>query len=107
MPPSKRPQRSSEGRRGRCLAEWCAGRRAAEWSRSMMGRPACRPRSIRTNLELRQFGKGIVLAGGRVERRLVAILAADIASYSRMVGADELGTLRALKSLRREIVEPV
>lgn len=43
---------------------------------------------------------------GRVERRLAAVLAADVAGYSRLMGADEIGTLDALKSLRREIVDP-
>ena len=45
------------------------------------------------------------MTGGRVERRLAAVLAADVAGYSRLVGADELGTLEALKTLRREIVD--
>lgn len=44
--------------------------------------------------------------GGRVERRLAAILAADVAGYSRLMGADEVGTLAALKSHRREVVDP-
>ena len=39
---------------------------------------------------------------GRVERRLAAVLAADVASYSRLMGADEVGTLSALKVVRRE-----
>src|SRR6478736_10346542 len=43
---------------------------------------------------------------GRVERRLAAILAADVAGYSRLMGADEVGTLSALKAVRREIVDP-
>jgi adenylate cyclase len=42
----------------------------------------------------------------RVERRLAAILAADVAGYSRLMGANEVATLRALKILRREIVDP-
>jgi len=42
----------------------------------------------------------------RVQRRLAAILAADIAGFSRLMGADEVGTLAALKALRREIVDP-
>jgi len=46
------------------------------------------------------------VAGERVERRLAAILAADVAGYSRLMGADELGTLAALKAHRREIVDP-
>jgi adenylate cyclase len=42
----------------------------------------------------------------RVERRLAAILAADVASYSRLMGADEEGTLAALQAHRREILDP-
>ena len=42
----------------------------------------------------------------RVERRLAAILAGDVAGYSRLMGADEEGTLAALKTLRREVVDP-
>jgi len=41
-----------------------------------------------------------------VERKLAAILAADLVGYSRLMGADELGTLRALKTLRRHHVDP-
>ncbi len=46
------------------------------------------------------------MAEARVERRLAAILAADVAGYSRLMGADEVGTLVALKTHRREIVDP-
>src|SRR6201981_3390025 len=42
----------------------------------------------------------------RVERRLAAILAADVANYSRLMGADEEGTLARLKNLRRELADP-
>ena len=42
----------------------------------------------------------------RVERRLAAILAADVAGYSRLMGADEEGTLERLKAHRRELVDP-
>ena len=42
----------------------------------------------------------------RVERRLAAVLAADVAGYSRLMGSDEVGTLEALKSIRREIIDP-
>ena len=41
------------------------------------------------------------------ERRLAAILAADVVGYSRMIGADEVGTLARLRTLRREVVEPL
>jgi len=46
------------------------------------------------------------LATGRVERRLTAILAADVAGYSRLMGADEEGTHERLKTHLREVVDP-
>ena len=46
------------------------------------------------------------MAGERVERRLAAILAADIAGYSRLMGADEAGTARDLRE-HRAAVDPV
>jgi len=46
------------------------------------------------------------LATGRVERRLAAILAADVAGYSRLMGIDEEGTLARLKAIRREVADP-
>ncbi len=42
----------------------------------------------------------------RAERRLTTILAADIVGYSRLMAADEAGTLTSLKALRRELIEP-
>src|SRR6202047_3652807 len=39
-------------------------------------------------------------------RRLAAILAADVAGYSRLMGADEEGTLNRLKAHRRQLVDP-
>src|SRR5512133_836975 len=39
-------------------------------------------------------------------RRLAAILAADVAGYSRLMGADEEGTLNRLKAHRRELIDP-
>jgi TolB-like protein/class 3 adenylate cyclase len=46
------------------------------------------------------------MATERVERRLAAILAADVAGYSRLMGVDEEGTLARLKALRRELADP-
>jgi adenylate cyclase len=46
------------------------------------------------------------MTDGRVERRLAAVLAVDVAGYSRLMGADEVGTLAALKKHRREIFDP-
>ena len=43
------------------------------------------------------------MAEQRVERRLTAILAGDVAGYSRLMGADEEGTLSRLNAHRREI----
>src|ERR1700760_1782806 len=39
-------------------------------------------------------------------RRLAAILAADVAGYSRLMGADEEGTLERFKALRQELLDP-
>ncbi|HXO72507.1 MAG TPA: adenylate/guanylate cyclase domain-containing protein, partial [Bradyrhizobium sp.] len=47
-----------------------------------------------------------VLHSEHVERRLTAILAADIAGYSRLMGADEEGTLTHLKFLRKTLTDP-
>jgi hypothetical protein len=46
------------------------------------------------------------LASERVEPRLTAILAVDVVGYSRLMGADEEGTLARLKAHRRELVDP-
>src|ERR1700758_2461580 len=46
------------------------------------------------------------MSGERVVRRLAAILAADVVGYSRLMGADEEGTLAALKAIRRELSDP-
>ena len=47
-----------------------------------------------------------VLAKERIQRRLTAILAADIAGCSRLMSANEEGTLAQLKAHRRELVDP-
>src|ERR1700733_8456375 len=46
------------------------------------------------------------MTGARVERRLAAILAADVVGYSRLMGRDEEGTLARLKDCRRALVDP-
>ena len=43
----------------------------------------------------------------RAQRRLAAILAADVVGYSRLIGRDETGTLRRLKELRRTLTDPI
>ena len=46
------------------------------------------------------------MSEARVERRLAAILAVEVAGYSRLMGTDEEGTLAALRAVRRELGDP-
>ncbi len=46
------------------------------------------------------------MARERIERRLAAILSADVVGYSRLMGEDEAGTLARLKAHRAELVDP-
>ena len=46
------------------------------------------------------------MAEGREQRRLAAILAADVVGYSRLMESDESGTLARLRALRRDIIDP-
>ena len=46
------------------------------------------------------------MAEERLQRRLAAILAADVVGYSRLMGIDEAGTLARLKALRRNLIDP-
>ena len=47
------------------------------------------------------------MAEERLQRRLAAILSADVVGYSRLMGIDEAGTLARLKSMRRELIDPL
>ena len=46
------------------------------------------------------------MAGEDIERRLTAIMSADVVGYSRLMGKDDAGTLTAVKSLRKELFAP-
>jgi adenylate cyclase len=46
------------------------------------------------------------IAAERIQRRLAAILAADVVGYSRLMAADEAGTLAELSALRKELIDP-
>ena len=46
------------------------------------------------------------MAQERLQRRLAAILSADVVGYSRLMGLDEEGTLARLKAMRRDLVDP-
>jgi adenylate cyclase len=61
---------------------------------------------LRDGLRFRGSFREGTLVGERVERRLAAILAADVAGYSRLMGKDETGTLQRLKALRAELIDP-
>jgi adenylate cyclase len=49
---------------------------------------------------------GTILTGHPMERRLAAVLALDVAGYSRLMGRDEEGTLTRLKTFRKNLVDP-
>ncbi len=46
------------------------------------------------------------MAEERVQRKLAAILVADVVGYSRLMESDEVGTFEGLKALRREVITP-
>src|SRR5258706_16453258 len=46
------------------------------------------------------------MAEERLQRRLAAILSADVVGYSRLMGIDEVGTLSRLTRLRRDLIDP-
>jgi adenylate cyclase len=62
-------------------------------------RSTIRCRGSRTDWPRKALGTGM-------ERRLAAILAADVVGYSRLMGQDEAGTLQALKAVRAELIDP-
>src|SRR5687767_496138 len=62
--------------------------------------------SCRGRLPQVRAGRRGGVADQRVERKLSAILAVDVASYSRLMGADEEGTLARLKAHRHDLVDP-
>src|SRR5262249_15159818 len=69
----------------------------------------CRPLPLAAPMSMlpHRFGSGgNWMPEDRVDRRLAAIFAVDIAGYSRLMGADEEGTLRQLKVHRKELVDP-
>jgi class 3 adenylate cyclase len=57
-------------------------------------------------LKIQSRAREVPLNGERVERRLAAILPADVAGHSRLMGQDEAGTLVRLKALRGTLIYP-
>jgi adenylate cyclase len=66
--------------------------------------PVTRPEDIGSMFPRASEGRKLAKRA-RVERRLAAILAADVAGYSRLIGADEEGTIERLKTLRAELID--
>src|SRR5216117_891233 len=58
------------------------------------------------NIQFPQAFGGCILSSEHVERRLAAILAADVAGSCRLIGIDEEGTLAQLKALRKTLFDP-
>ena len=50
--------------------------------------------------------RGCIMSSEHVERRLAAILAADVAGSCRLIGIDEEGTLAQLTALRKTLIDP-
>ena len=93
---------------GMVLAAW---HRSAEALITVASRPGNRMLNARPGATwyriIRHRGGAMEPAGrARVERRLAAILAADVAGYSRLIETDEEGTLARLKTLRVEVIDP-
>jgi len=59
------------------------------------------------NYDFGAQGRVHVVANERLQRKLAAILATDVVGYSRLMGADETGTLARLKVMRRDLIDPV
>src|SRR5690349_717549 len=67
------------------------------------------PDWVRVPFCQKHFAKGIMreMPKERAQRRLAAILAADVAGYSRLMGTDEVGTVLALREIWSERLSPV
>src|SRR6478609_1037243 len=63
------------------------------------------PYNVRAISSPSSAGSDLFDNGAVMERRLAAIFAADVAGYSRLIGADEEGTLARLKAHRRELID--
>ena len=68
--------------------------------------PSCRSEAHAFARSARKQGRELLMIEQRINRRLAAILAADVVGYSRLMGADEAGTLAALKRHRGAVFDP-
>src|SRR5690242_527918 len=84
----------------------CKGRmETGHWLASLLSEAGVRRRSI-ISWNANIFRGRLAMNEERVQRRLAAILAADIAGYSRLMGDDDEGTLRDLKAHRVALIDP-
>src|SRR5689334_11130074 len=119
-PVSARTRRTSPG--GNALAitprlMWSLTRMPAGRPAGMRAIIAARPRASASMAQLSPYVNRIalrevipearVMTTSRVDRRLAAILAADVVGYSRLVERDEQDTLTRLKAHRKELVKPL
>jgi TolB-like protein/class 3 adenylate cyclase/Flp pilus assembly protein TadD len=119
-PAGKPPGKAAEvahARRGTATAgQGLPRRRSREWEtmrrRGKAGNRSPAPRRCAPDIFLRLLYHGLGAGSGPppgerfMERRLAAILAADVVGYTRLMGVDEAGTLARLKALRAEVIDP-
>src|SRR3984893_8691110 len=80
----------------------CGGRGEILVPTATMGIAGHRPTIL-----LYKQARGCILSSEHVDRRLAAILAADVAGSCRLIGIDEEGTLAQLKALRKTLFDPI
>src|SRR5262245_57786888 len=97
----------------RPVGSYCGGKGSAgkgHRNRARGVRDVCPSRAVdaagRPRPHARRSAQGRLAGDMSQTRRLAAILAADVAGYSRLMGADEEGTLERLKPLHRELLDP-
>src|SRR6516225_6575856 len=102
------PRRTRPGRGSECRRRPRLGASAELHDRTTLRRLCCSRRAGGApHRRLPRGGVAVIeMSGERVERRLAAILAVDVAGYSRLMGEDEEGTLAALRAVRRELGDP-
>src|SRR6516165_3139015 len=102
------PRRTRPGRGSECRCRPRLGASAELHDRTALRRLCCSRRAGGApHRRLPRGGVAVIeMSGERVERRLAAILAVDVAGYSRLMGEDEEGTHGRLKAHLRELIDP-
>src|SRR6516225_663947 len=101
------PRRARPGRGSKCRRRPRLGAAAELRDRTALRRLRCSRRAGGAPRRSLPCGRvAVAMSEERLERRLAAILAADVAGYSRLIGSDEEDTLARLKAHRRELIDP-